>query len=55
MKIIRQGSADEGTIVEFEDAFEAAFEPNEAERRRAVAMEARNSRPDTPDTFACKS
>jgi tRNA U34 5-methylaminomethyl-2-thiouridine-forming methyltransferase MnmC len=55
MKIIYQGSTAEDTIVEFEDAFEAAFEPQEAERRRMAAMEARGSQPDSSSTFACES
>jgi hypothetical protein len=55
MKIIRRGTTDEDTIVEFEDAFEAVFEPKDADRRRLVAMHARNHRPDASDTFACES
>lgn len=55
MKIVYQGNTAEETIVEFEDAFEAAFEPREAEHRRMAAMEARRSRPDSSGTFACES
>lgn len=47
MKIVYQGKTDDDTIVEFEDAFEAAFDPQEeAERRRMAAMEARSQQPD---------
>lgn len=46
MKIVYQGKTDDDTIVEFEDAFEAAFEPHEAACRREAAMEARELRPD---------
>ncbi|MCX7070055.1 MAG: hypothetical protein NTW01_03540 [Gammaproteobacteria bacterium] len=55
MKIVHQGKTEEDTIVEFEDAFDAAFESEEARRRRAAAMEARQRRPDSPGTFACES
>ncbi len=55
MKIVYQGKTDDDTIVEFEDAFEAAFEPHDAERRRTAAIEARRSCPDSPRTFACES
>lgn len=55
MKIVYQGKTDDDTVVEFEDAFEAAFDPQEAERRRMAAMEARRSRPDSFGTFACES
>lgn len=46
MKIVYQGKTDDDTIVEFEDAFEAAFDPQEAERRRMAAMAARSQQPD---------
>lgn len=55
MKIVYQGKSADDTIVEFEDAFEAAFDPQEAERRRTAAMDARQSRPGSPGTFACES
>lgn len=55
MKVIHQGRTDEDTIVEFEDAFEATFEPHEAEHRRAAAIVARQSRPDSAITFGCES
>lgn len=55
MKIIHQGANDEETIVEFDDAFEALFHGEEAERRRALAFEARRQRPDSAGTFACES
>lgn len=44
MKIVYQGSTEEEAIVEFEDAFEAVFEPQEAACRREAAMEAREQR-----------
>jgi hypothetical protein len=46
MKIVCQSSNDEETIAEFEDAFEAAYEPPEAAYRREAAMEAREQRLD---------
>lgn len=45
MKFVHQGKTDEDTIVELADAFEAAFTP-QAERRRNVAMDSREPRPD---------
>lgn len=38
MKIVHQGKTEEDTIIEFEDAFEALFDQNEAEQRRSVAL-----------------
>lgn len=38
MKIVHQGKTEEDSIVEFEDAFEAMFDPIEAEQRRSVAL-----------------
>jgi hypothetical protein len=55
MKIVYQGKTADDTIVEFEDVFEAAFDPQEAERRRVAAMEARRSLQDSSGTFACES
>lgn len=46
MKIVYQGGTDEDAIVEFEDAFEAVFEPQDAACRREAAMEARKQRTD---------
>lgn len=55
MKIVYQGNTDDDVIVEFEDAFEAVFEPQDAERRRLLAMEARRQRRGGSEPFACES